>query len=217
MGTSGISTGFPVLSQTSGQVAHVLLTRSPLGLPRCCHRLDLVRLACVKHAASVRPEPGSNSPSRSRAPKSPSIIGEPASGATTPSTALAPRRTLLLSVSVQLTMQPPKWLPALAFGFLCSVFKEQNRPTDTPLQKGDVRVAPMSPGLAWSGASALQVAVRAAVQPTRARQTCQGRPGGGTSNSPVKIAPLRRRVSRLREAQVATTTAYCFFPLRTTT
>jgi hypothetical protein len=64
--TSGISTGFPVLSQTSGQVAHVLLTRSPLGLPRCCHRMDLARLACVKHAASVRPEPGSNSPSRSR-------------------------------------------------------------------------------------------------------------------------------------------------------
>src|SRR3546814_9241034 len=29
--------------------------------------MDLVRLACVRHAASVRPEPGSNSPSRSRA------------------------------------------------------------------------------------------------------------------------------------------------------
>jgi hypothetical protein len=26
--------------------------------------MDSVRLACVKHAASVRPEPGSNSPSR---------------------------------------------------------------------------------------------------------------------------------------------------------
>jgi hypothetical protein len=64
MGASGISTGFPVLSQSSGQVAHVLLTRSPLGLLRCCHRMDLVRLACIKHAASVRPEPGSNSPSR---------------------------------------------------------------------------------------------------------------------------------------------------------
>ena len=64
MGVSSISTGFPVLSQSSGQVAHVLLTRSPLGLHRCCHRMDLVRLACIKHAASVRPEPGSNSPSR---------------------------------------------------------------------------------------------------------------------------------------------------------
>ena len=30
---SGISTGFPVLSQNLGQVAHVLLTRSPLGHP----------------------------------------------------------------------------------------------------------------------------------------------------------------------------------------
>ena len=28
--------------------------------------MDLVRLACVKHAASVRPEPGSNSPSKTR-------------------------------------------------------------------------------------------------------------------------------------------------------
>ena len=64
MGVSGISTGFPVLSRSSGQVAHVLLTRSPLGLLRCFHRMDLVRLACIRHAASVRPEPGSNSPSR---------------------------------------------------------------------------------------------------------------------------------------------------------
>ena len=30
--TSGISTGFPVLSQSSGQVAHVILTRSPLNI-----------------------------------------------------------------------------------------------------------------------------------------------------------------------------------------
>src|SRR4029077_12154032 len=66
MGVSGISSGFPLLSRSSGQVPHVLLTRSPLGLLRCCHRMDLVRLACVKHAASVRPEPGSNSPSRSK-------------------------------------------------------------------------------------------------------------------------------------------------------
>jgi hypothetical protein len=67
MRTSGIRPPFEGLSQTSGQVSHVLLTRSPLGLLQCCHWLDLVRLACVKHAASVRPEPGSNSPSKSRA------------------------------------------------------------------------------------------------------------------------------------------------------
>jgi hypothetical protein len=41
----------------------VLLTRSPLGVTRCCHRMVLARLACVRHAASVHPEPGSNSPS----------------------------------------------------------------------------------------------------------------------------------------------------------
>jgi hypothetical protein len=59
---SGISLGFPGLSQSQGQVTHVLLTRSPLECPR---RGLSARLACVKHAASVRPEPGSNSPSRS--------------------------------------------------------------------------------------------------------------------------------------------------------
>ena len=37
----------------------MLLTRSPLVYPR---RGLTVRLACVKHAAGVRPEPGSNSP-----------------------------------------------------------------------------------------------------------------------------------------------------------
>src|SRR5438477_11988417 len=85
MGVSGISTSFPVLSRSSGQVAHVLLTRSPLGLPRGYPRLDLVRLACVKHAASVRPEPGSNSPSRSRAAEAPLDQGELVVGATHPS------------------------------------------------------------------------------------------------------------------------------------
>jgi len=58
---SGISPGFPELSQSGRQVTHVLLTRSPLTRPR---RNGSVRLACVKHAASVRPEPGSNSPKR---------------------------------------------------------------------------------------------------------------------------------------------------------
>ena len=39
----------------------MLLTRSPLVYPR---RGLTARLACVKHAASVRPEPGSNSPKK---------------------------------------------------------------------------------------------------------------------------------------------------------
>lgn len=58
---SGISSGFPGLFQSLGQVTHVLLTRSPLITPKQAPRIT-VRLACVKHAASVRPEPGSNSP-----------------------------------------------------------------------------------------------------------------------------------------------------------
>ena len=54
----GISTSFPVLSPSARQVAHALLTRPPLIRPR---RNFIVRLECVKHAASVHPEPGSNS------------------------------------------------------------------------------------------------------------------------------------------------------------
>jgi hypothetical protein len=41
----------------------VLLTRSPLEHPQ---RGLSARLACVKHAASVRPEPGSNSPKKTK-------------------------------------------------------------------------------------------------------------------------------------------------------
>ncbi len=58
---SGIRPSFPGLSQSAGQITHVLLTRSPLEQPR---KGLSVRLACVKHAASVRPEPGSNSPNK---------------------------------------------------------------------------------------------------------------------------------------------------------
>ena len=60
----GISTCFQVLSPCVGQIAHALLTRPPLecSLPsRRTSNYIPVRLACVKHAASVRPEPGSNS------------------------------------------------------------------------------------------------------------------------------------------------------------
>jgi hypothetical protein len=54
----GITRGFPRLSPTPGQVAHVLRTRPPRKSPE---RLP-ARLACIRHAASVDPEPGSNSP-----------------------------------------------------------------------------------------------------------------------------------------------------------
>ena len=57
----GISSPFELLSPSERQVAYALLTRLPLGLFKQAYKV-LVRLACVKHAASVRPEPGSNSP-----------------------------------------------------------------------------------------------------------------------------------------------------------
>src|SRR6476620_3638541 len=65
---SGINHRFRWLSRSQGQITHVLLTRSPLEY----HRSGLsARLACVKHAASVRPEPGSNSPSKTYPPTTP--------------------------------------------------------------------------------------------------------------------------------------------------
>ena len=60
----GISSRFQLLSPTERQVPHALLTRPPLSSESVVRKLRhqiLVRLACVKHAASVRPEPGSNS------------------------------------------------------------------------------------------------------------------------------------------------------------
>ena len=56
----GISKDFSLLFPSIGQVAHVLLTRPPLSKEKQA-LLYSARLACVKHAASVRPEPGSNS------------------------------------------------------------------------------------------------------------------------------------------------------------
>src|SRR5207248_7515262 len=57
----GISPAFAGVSPSVGQVAHVLLTRAPCAdFPYCYGKLR-TRLACVKHAASVRSEPGSNS------------------------------------------------------------------------------------------------------------------------------------------------------------
>ena len=61
----GISRDFSRLFPTKRQIAHALLTRPPLGSGRLRPeglRLPYpARLACVRHAASVHPEPGSNS------------------------------------------------------------------------------------------------------------------------------------------------------------
>ncbi len=57
---SGISPSFDGLSRASRHVIHVLLTRTPVYYSYCYEILP--RLACLRHAASVRSEPGSNSP-----------------------------------------------------------------------------------------------------------------------------------------------------------
>ena len=65
-GASGITTRFQELFRCMGQVGHALLTRSPLSRPEQAPA-DPVRLACVKHAASVHPEPESNPPQKTYA------------------------------------------------------------------------------------------------------------------------------------------------------
>ena len=61
----GIISRFQLLSPCVRQVTHALLTRPPLSHkslhPEGIRLKCFVRLACVKHAASVHPEPGSNS------------------------------------------------------------------------------------------------------------------------------------------------------------
>ena len=58
----GISPAFAGLSPAPGQVAYVLLTRAPVAGGRVQALGPAApRLACVKPAASVHPEPGSNS------------------------------------------------------------------------------------------------------------------------------------------------------------
>ena len=61
----GFTSRFQLLSPCMRQVTHALLTRPPLShkiiSPEGNQIKCFVRLACVKHAASVHPEPGSNS------------------------------------------------------------------------------------------------------------------------------------------------------------
>ena len=60
----GISVPFGTLSPCGRQVTHALLTRPPLKCMESIRKLHpyiSARLACVRRAASVRPEPGSNS------------------------------------------------------------------------------------------------------------------------------------------------------------
>ena len=58
MSAWGITRRFHRLSPSAGLVAYALRTRAPLSSPR---RGPPVRLACIRPAASVHPEPGSNS------------------------------------------------------------------------------------------------------------------------------------------------------------
>jgi hypothetical protein len=70
----GITPRFRGLPPAGGQIGHVFLTRPP----RECPEGHPVRLACIRHAASVDPEPGSNSPPSPSAPDVRATVARPA-------------------------------------------------------------------------------------------------------------------------------------------
>ena len=105
---SSISSCFQLLFQSQRQVAHVLLTRSPLVYPR---RGLTVRLACVKHAASVRPDPGSNSPLKNIAkpdPKARQTASKTTSSTTDKTQKLGPSTINLSKESDPTSPNPPQ-------------------------------------------------------------------------------------------------------------
>src|SRR3712207_524838 len=80
-GDHAIPGGYPVLDQVSpaypGLRGRFLTCYSPVRrsvTTGVATSGDPARLACIRHAASVRPEPGSNSPSRSGRPDRKSVV-----------------------------------------------------------------------------------------------------------------------------------------------
>src|ERR1700736_4828990 len=111
--------------------------------------MDLVRLACVKHAASVRPEPGSNSPSRpqSLAPKRPTFSIRRA-GVGTPKSLnrLAPRRTVLsVLVLTSCVVVVPKNFDRARTSFWLPLFRFQGASQRRHAPQRDVGVGPPWP------------------------------------------------------------------------
>ena len=179
----GLTPGFPGLSPARGQVAHVLLTRPPRSTPEGVP----VRLACIRHAASVVPEPGSNSPSwlpdpRRRGSAAPSRgaltrvrLPSPASRAPSTTRFLARLGCALLADELHVSCQgaaalrgpkkcPPAWRAAPEFTFRVS------RPVSR-----SAAPSPLGARFGWS-----VLAVGATLRPklclsTRSRPRRQGR------------------------------------------
>ena len=170
--------------------------------------MDLVRLACVRHAASVRPEPGSNSPSRSQVLHrggSPSIglKSRQIPGAEAPVCCrLAPEQpAILLSVSSAFILErlrdPPRRAgqsPALAVSSSLLFSRSVVRPRWGQRSTG-------SRSLKWCGGAGVALPVASAVP----------RPpwGGGTT--------YRRDPGKCQLPGRRSTTAQPFFPLRSST
>ena len=117
----GISVPFETLSPTRRQVTHALLTRLPLSYPL---RGNRVRLACVRHAASVDSEPGSNSHVRWFASRARPPLRTRTTGTRSDSTNTRPVMALALSPMPT----PPMFRKAPTPGLLSSL-DDWPRPT----------------------------------------------------------------------------------------
>ena len=117
----------------------MLLTRSPLSSHPCCHEINSARLACVKHAASVRPEPGSNSPSKPR--RATTRLARMAKNTLRTQQNKAVVRPECKNRTSTPRPKPKHQRPHSLLNILCSVFKE--RTTGSP--SGDVRAAGRPP------------------------------------------------------------------------
>ena len=120
----GISRCFHLLSPCLGQIVHALLTRPPLEYRLPSRRTSNgipARLACVKHAASVRPEPGSNSYVQSFSHLRPA----PESARQSQS---LPQSSMSVSLSQNLTV-------SCTMISLCIVFKDRGAPCSLAQRK----------------------------------------------------------------------------------
>jgi hypothetical protein len=154
----------------------VLLTRSPLEHPR---RGLSARLACVKHAASVRPEPGSNSPTKTRENPSKNTTTNKTIGTGLSSTLLSSQRTTTHLKPTHHTASRP---PGHSFHFTESC---------QPCQ-------PVSPGYCLSD-PVRPLPERAAPLQARGRRARQDGRSGRTASSPV--SPPRDNSTRWLRAR----------------
>src|SRR5690606_18267982 len=190
---SGISPRFRGLSRSGGQVTHVLLTRSPLEYPR---RGLSARLACVKHAASVRPEPGSNSPTKTHKtiPAKQTILPEPKT-IPAPGHQITPCRDIKKQTHTPDQPKPPDQSRGHFNATHAAPPRQLREPTGVMSSGvGETERYPMPAGAANPGVPSVTLASTASVPPRFPRGRSARRPE--VSGAPAGRSIRRRPVSR---------------------